>query len=579
MSVEGGARRFGYWVARVQDGLLVSAAGTYGVVLVVMAVRSGEHFFGHLPLVWLAKMIPIVVLGMWGVVYAARQSWRRARVVAVLGLLVLLALAVVPTVIIQSRFGSANFTGYLPFPTSIGYLLARFAITQLALVALLQIVPTVSILRRGEPGIDGPGRVGAWLRTSGVAVLAAGMVAAVTAVSAGSLHALDVNDTAAVSNPPINRLPMLDLSRTFMPPIDRVGKLGSAPAGPWAIVTEPWLGWVVGIDPRSGKSRWEVRRAGWEPRLHDSNGVGDQFVNVAWYSEQPTLVIDTDTGVARPFRVDQRDWAEYPPDRRNVRVDPRTGRTMWTFDPTTIGCAARAARDYSMHGGGVVLYECRQSSPASTDPHTDQTVAALDADTGQLLWKRSDLMGFAMTAFDKVAGLETGDGCETVDARTGATLGHFPRMCTPASLLRDGHIIDSPSETPELGLLSGDFQFLAPDAKPLWSAQIPDGLRACDWASTGNQLLMAWRRDDHSDCGDGLRYEFGRPESGWVVAFDLTDGHRTVVAGPGPLPDGENPILTMDVAVSSLGGTLLTPQSWGVAIPGRNGTFAIIPAR
>ncbi|WP_433202025.1 PQQ-binding-like beta-propeller repeat protein [Nocardia sp. CA-107356] len=387
-------------------------------------------------------------------------------------------------------------------------------------------------------------------RTSLTALLRAGVVVWLVAgiAACGS-------DSPEHHGPTSSDTPALNLSSIKPLDIGPHDAVGFTATGLYTVTDDR----LTGIDPRSGKPQWVMQRPGLRPdskriSLLDKGGV----LLVGWQGETGSIAYAADTG-RQLWTTPDAEWYEYDDGGTQlVRNDPRTGTRRWSVDPATLGCAIPLPPDTSLMFPvqDLSLFRC----PLDTDLEGEQLVGALADDTGALLWKRQvpDRRSFTRGPAN-VATVRQGTEIETIDAVSGQVIG---RRSGPDSEwrfpLHDGSALAMDSSTLKE---DKELRLEETDRHIRWTVPLrPTEEEVIPWAAADNVILGVLREVSGNDY--------------WVVAFDTRTGERTVVAGPHDTRSGAKPLLQMSVDFQ---GTLLKSAPWGALIPGKNGTFAIIP--
>lgn len=611
------------WLAaRARDGLLLLAAWGWLVAKVevtdvpttIQGVVDTRHVwegprFRSTATIFLIIAIAAAIGGwrLWRAVESTRRRRWQNLAAAVIVDVVVWAAAIT---VLLAVWGVLDRSGYIPLdelPSSPRYgLLMLWLVAGVLLgVAALTTVITLSEAIRADVKDDERSGVARAVGTGAFAVAAALVCAVVTVVSVKSAGVVDSTVTAAALPAPTSAAPVLDLTRITL--AHHVGGPDSIGVTAYGLYTTH-VGQLTGIDPRTGATRWYVRRPALQPGV--STADTGRVLVVRWTNpycdndscaESRVHAYAADTGrelwsrdIGKvPDR--QQGWSEYPdpsqpsPDRL-TRNNPRTGAPMWTVQAKDLGCAPGRVIFGKLVWtvrAGAVQFGCATSDHADVDD--PRIVGALDPESGQVLWTRTSVPNEQLALpnvpddpTDPVATVLRSDfrsssktrNLDILDARTGRPLG--------TQKLGDNIGSDAPGGYPlargYLLTVTGNTAHLTgPDGHELWTAPLPAPPRISETMTPSGP---AWISDN------ALLVTVGTADRNWIVAYDLASGHSTVLAGPGPTPAGDRPLINVPV-----GTTLITqpdpPPSifaqlsiapWGALVSGYN-CHLLIPTR
>jgi hypothetical protein len=472
-------------------------------------------------------------------------------------------LTLLPTLLACGSMGglSVLHPDRLPYPQSVGYLLMCLAAGLLLLVAAAQVVVAgAALLGRLD---NEPPTVFASLTVTGVSTVVGGaLVGVLVAALAEPTGALDASHTAAPVAMAVDTLPAVDLSKARALDVTGLRNLGATAAGIFATKGNQ----LVDIEPLTGAVRWSVSRPGTAPDNllwnHDNTyraaGVeadGGRVLLTAWDYWRGVRGYAADTGRLL-WSTRESSWEEYPGDFENTRQffrnDPHSGKRLWSVAYGHLGCASPSTEGFVLAGHGATMFQCpstTNSDPAG--PGRSVVIGALDPNTGRLLWKRQANGALLSVTQGDVAVTELSlTDYQLLDARTGNALGRFNDTGYP-EFLAGGFALTASKTT---------LRLTGPDGAQRWTVPVRPWEVFRDRLATANAVVTV----------------IGHGNSAWVVAYDIRDGHRTVVAGPGPTPDGEQPALNLNVTTN----THVSMQSlpWGVLIPTTDSRVGVIPA-
>ncbi|MBF6204776.1 PQQ-binding-like beta-propeller repeat protein [Streptomyces gardneri] len=611
------------WLAaRARDGLLLLAALGWLVAKVeVMDVPTRIQGVVHFRHVWdgtrfrsTATLFLIIAIAaaiggwrLWRVVESSRRrGWQNSAAAVIVGVVVWAAAITVLLVV----WGVLDSSGYIPFeelPSSPRYgLLMLWLVAGVLLgVAALTTVITLSEAIRADVKDDERSGVAHAVGTGAFAVAAALVCVVVAVVSAKPAGVVGSTVTAAALPEPTSAAPVLDLTRITL--AHHVGGPDSIGVTAYGLYTTH-VGQLTVMDPRTGATRWYVRRPALQPVV--STADASRVLVVRWTNpycdndscaESRVHAYAADTGQELWSRDigkvpdQQQGWSEYsdpnqPSPERLTRNNPRTGAPMWTVQAEDLGCTPGLV----IYGklvwtvrAGAVQFSCATSKTAEI--YEPRIVGALDPESGRVLWTRTSVPHEHLTLpnvpddpTDPVATVlrrDAGSSSRTrnldiLDARTGRPLG--------AQKLGDNTGADAPGGYPltrgYLLTVTGNTAHLTgPDGHELWTAPLPAPPRI---SGTIPPSGPAWIS------GNALLVTVGAADRNWIVAYDLASGQPTVLAGPAPTLAGDRPLI--DVPVTA---TLVTrpdpPPSisaqlsiapWGTLVTGYN-HHLLIPTR
>lgn len=500
----------------------------------------------------------------------ADEHWapRPARLGTLVATLLVWVLALIPTVLVCGSMGSLSvlYPDRLAYPQSLGYLLLSLAAGLLLLVAVAQTVLAVVALLGKLDGGE-PTAFGSLTVTTASTAVAGVVVGVLVAWLAGPTGALNTSDTAGPLNLPVAAAPTVDLSRAHALDVTGLHNLGATAAGIFATKGRV----LVDIDPDTGAVRWSTSRPGSAPdpllwnhnNTFSATGVeadNGRVLLTAWDYWRGVRAYAADTGRLL-WSTSDSSWEEYPGSfedtREFFRNDPHSGKREWSVAYSHLGCMSPSTDAVLLGGLHAAMFQCPSVAQSATSPSAGTIgraviVGALDPATGRPLWKRQLSSGalLSLTQGDiAVVGLSLTD-YQLLDAATGTVVGHFNDTGDP-EFLAGGYAL-TVSKTA--------LRLTGPDGALRWTRQLRPWEDVRDRVATANAIVTV----------------IGHGQQAWVIAYDIKDGRRTVVAGPGPTPDGENPTLTLNVTTNTNLGLQALP--WGVLIPTTDPTVGVIPA-
>ncbi|WP_040797444.1 outer membrane protein assembly factor BamB family protein [Nocardia higoensis] len=392
------------------------------------------------------------------------------------------------------------------------------------------------------------------IRSAVRAVAAAALAATLAACGLGAAHT-----EGGPSGPP--DAPILDLAAIEKIDVGDHRDIGVTESGIYTVTQDA----VVGFDP-AGDRQWTLRKDGDRPDPERVEPVLFEPVLLVGWENTPGLVAySTETG-EELWSTQAQQWLQGEiVDGRVSFADAYSGKQRWSVELASFGCPHSDDPLTPVWIRDAVLVRCFTSTGAD-GRGADQWAAALNSIDGTTLWQRQLSGGehVAVESRNTLAIAHEGGDTEVVDITTGASIAHRPaapgsryRLPRPdgVSLVMDSTFLD---ENTEMRLEEAD-------GRVRWTAPLDEREEVLPLtpAVTGNVLLAKMQRKS----GD---------KSVSLLAYDMTTGTRTLVAGPGPSVRDEQPILTMSVRRQKV-----WPQTapWGLLIPGEDGSVAVVPAR
>jgi len=384
------------------------------------------------------------------------------------------------------------------------------------------------------------------------AVAAAALAATLAACGLGEAR------TESPSGPP--DAPILNLSGIEKIDVGDYRDIGVTETGLYTVTEDA----VIGFDP-SGAQRWTLRKDGAQPDPKRVEPVLFEPVLLVGWENSPGLVAySTETG-EELWSTPSQEWFQADlADGRVSFADAYSGQQRWSVELASFGCPHSDDPLIPVWIRDAVLIRCYTTTDAD-GKGADQWAGALDPIDGTVFWQRQLAGGehVAVESRNTLAIKHNGGDTEVVDITTGTPISHRP--AAPSSRYRlprpDGFslVMDSTvlADNTEMRLEEAD-------GRVRWTAPLEgeEEVLPLTAAVSGNVVLATMRRRS----GD---------EAGSLLAYDMTTGERTLVAGPGPTVRDEQPILTMSVRRQQV-----RPQSapWGLLVPDEDGSVAVVPA-
>ncbi|WP_168434077.1 outer membrane protein assembly factor BamB family protein [Nocardia gamkensis] len=544
---------------------------------------------------------------LWRAVESTRRRrWQNLAAAVIVGVVVWVAAITV----LLAVWGVLDSSGYVPLyelPSSPRYgLLMLWLVAGVLLgVAALTTVIALSEAVRADVQDDERSGVARAIGAGAFAVAAALVCAVVTVVSAKPAGVIDSTVTSTALPAPTSAAPVLDLSRITLAP--HVGDLDSIGVTAYGLYTTH-VGQLTGIDPSTGATRWYVRRPALQPRV--STAETGRVLVVRWANpychndscaESRVHAYAADTGRELWSRDigkvpdQQQGWSEYsapsqPIPDRLTRNNPRTGDPMWTVRAEDLGCIPGLVIFGKLVWtvrAGAVQFSCATSKSAGI--YEPRIVGALDPESGRVLWTRTSVPHEQLTLpnvpddpTDPVATVLRSNAesssktsnLDILDARTGQPLG--------TQKLGDNTGSDAPGQYAltrgYLLTVTGNTAHLTgPEGHQLWTAPLPAPLRI---SGTIPPSGPAWIS------GNALLVTVAAADRNWIVAYDLANGHPTVLAGPAPTPAGDGPLINVPVETTLITrpdppttiSAQLSIAPWGALVSGYN-CHLLIPTR
>ncbi|WP_084495049.1 outer membrane protein assembly factor BamB family protein [Nocardia shimofusensis] len=388
-----------------------------------------------------------------------------------------------------------------------------------------------------------------------------GAVRAVTAVALAAMLAAcgsGAAETEGSSGPP--DAPILNLSGIEKIDVGDYRDLGVTEHGLYTVTDDA----VIGFDP-TGAQQWTIRKEGAQPDSERVEAVPFEPVLLVGWENAPGLVAySTETG-EELWSTPAREWLQGDiADGRVSFADAYSGEQRWSVEMASFGCPHSDDPLVPVWIRDAVLIRCFTTT-RSDGSGADQWAGALDPVDGTVLWQRQLSGGehVAVESRNTLAIKHDGGETEVVDITTGAPISYRPaapgsryRLPRPdgISLVMDSTMLYDNTE----------MRLEEADGRVRWTALLDEREEVIPLttAVSGNVILATMQRRS----GD-------RTVS--LLAYDMTTGARTLVAGPGPSVRDEQPILTMSVRRQKI-----WPESapWGLLVPDEDGSVAVVPA-
>ncbi|MFF2557786.1 PQQ-binding-like beta-propeller repeat protein [Nocardia sp. NPDC058058] len=335
-------------------------------------------------------------------------------------------------------------------------------------------------------------------------------------------------------------------------------------------------GELRGIDPHGGSTKWTVRKSDSVPEAGGITSIDARRTLLVKWRNQPGMVAYSAETGTELWSTTADTWSETTlRDGRFVRNDPGTGAERWTIELTALGCADPAldppttidpellhhmAAPAAYAETAVTTYRCR------TAPYSSEwMVGALDSATGAKLW--DERVRGSMHLFGHQPGnlLRYGasGAMKTVDALTGR------------ALLTDSFTDDLQRDLLPDGSVLAANTYRSTVEKFLRVEDADGGIRWTVPLTDENEKITVWDGHGIGNTVLAMMTEL-HGTAGWLLAFDMRTGARTVVAGPGPTARGEHPLLELGVLDTS---SPSVTAPWGVLISGAYGDLMTIPVK
>ncbi|MBF6354707.1 PQQ-binding-like beta-propeller repeat protein [Nocardia higoensis] len=390
------------------------------------------------------------------------------------------------------------------------------------------------------------------IRDAARVAVAAALAAALAACGSGAA------ETGGTSGPP--DAPILNLSGIEKIDLGTYRDIGVTENGLYTVTEDA----VTGFDP-TGARQWTLRKDGMAPDPERVQAVPYEAVLMVGWDEAPGLVAySTETG--------EELWSTQAPEWHQVAVtdgrvsfaDAYSGRQRWSVELASFGCPVTDDPLAPVWIRDAVLVRC-YTAVGADGRGTDQWAGALNPADGTALWQRrlTGSENVAVESRNTLAIEHEGGDTEVVDLTTGTAIARRP--AAPGSRYRlprpDGIslVMDSTtlSDNTEMRLQEAD-------GRVRWTAPLDAAEEVLPLTTvvSGNVILATMQRTS----GD---------RTASLLAYDMTTGARTLVAGPGPSVRDEQPLLRMSVRRQQVR-TQSAP--WGVLVPDEDGSVAVVPA-
>ncbi|AXK88418.1 PQQ-binding-like beta-propeller repeat protein [Nocardia farcinica] len=380
-----------------------------------------------------------------------------------------------------------------------------------------------------------------------------GVALALTMAACG----LGAPDAQGPGGPP--DAPVLDLAAIRTLEVGAHREIGVTETGLYTVTEDA----VVGFAP-DGTRQWTLRKDGARPDTDRVRPVLFQPVLLVGWEGTPGLVAySTETG-EQLWSTAAEEWTQGDTADGTVTfADARTGTQAWSVSLASFGCPPTEDALVPVWIRDVVLIRCHTAT-GPDGKGADQWVAALDPRDGAVRWQRQLTGGdhVAVESRNTLAVKLSSGETDVLDITTGEPLARRP--AAPGSRYRlprpDGVslVMDSTTLAENTAM-----RLEEADGRVRWTAPLDEREEVLPLtAAVSSNVLLATMRKRLGDNAVSL------------VAYDMGDGTRTLVAGPGPSVRDEQPTLTM--ALARRDNPTMAP--WGLLVPGADGTVAVVPA-